>query len=275
MALLALGYSTFPFLSVLGQKNYLADPAAYVRLKYKIHRLFTREKTLQHCHRELLKWNPYYKQLKPALQRAFKMRTLHFQRNTRFECDPQLRLSKEMEIIISGGFVQLTFGFKKDVLGVFNHIFLAAQPYSYPHIDGQFKGDVNPHNHRVTLAWPFVEKGFVIPDDGLNLVLHEFAHCLYYENQLDGSMGKFFNPQAMQTWQVHASKKRDRILNGDNSLFRSYAGKNMLEMFAVSAEVFFEQAHVFSYREPDLYQSLCLLFNQDPRKKDNPRLQPL
>ncbi|TXC78574.1 zinc-dependent peptidase [Luteibaculum oceani] len=244
-----------------------------MRLKYKIHHFFTSKRTLANCHRMLNRWNPYYAGLSPELQKAFQLRILHFQRNTVFECAPGLNLTNQMELIISGGFVQLTFGFKKDVLDVFNYIYLAAKPYSYRHIAGKFKGDVNPHKHRVTLTWPYVEKGFVIPDDGLNLVLHEFAHCLYYENQLDEGMGQFLDNQGMKDWHFYAAKKRKRILNGDQRLFRTYAAKNMLEMFAVSAEVFFEQPKHFARKEPRLYDSMCKLYNQDPRNWENPRLK--
>ncbi len=178
-----------------------------------------------------------------------------------------------MKIIISGGFVQLTLGFRKDVLNVFNHVHLSPKPYSYPHIDGTFKGDVNPHNHRVTLTWPFVKKGFEIPDDGMNLALHEFAHCLIFENQKTSLfVGNFIDTEGMDRWWHHASEKMKRINKGERTLFRKYAGKSMLEMFAVSAEVFFEQPLELRAQEPQLFEALCKVFNQDPRKRANPVL---
>ncbi|MFT6166232.1 MAG: Mlc titration factor MtfA (ptsG expression regulator) [Vicingaceae bacterium] len=44
-----------------------------------------------------------------------------------------------------------------------------------------------------------------------------------------------------------------------------------MEFFAVSVEVLFEQTKRFALEKPALFERLCLLIQQDPRKAKNPR----
>tara|TARA_B110000046_G_scaffold88676_2_gene96808 strand:+ start:46432 stop:46668 length:237 start_codon:yes stop_codon:yes gene_type:complete len=62
------------------------------------------------------------------------------------------------------------------------------------------------------------------------------------------------------------------ITNGKDSIFRTYGAAKLMELFAVSVEVFFEQSRPFTIENPLLFEKLCFLLHQDPRKIGNPRL---
>ena len=86
-----------------------------------------------------------------------------------------------MKVLIASAFTQITFGLKKNRLAVFKSINVVPQPYSYLHTDLLFYGDTNYNTKTINLCWPLVEKGFTIPDDAMNLAIHEFGHTILLE----------------------------------------------------------------------------------------------
>jgi Mlc titration factor MtfA (ptsG expression regulator) len=175
-----------------------------------------------------------------------------------------------MKIIISSAFVQITFGLKIDTLSKFNTIFITPQPYSYKNNKAIFNGDVNLYTKRVNMVWPVIEKGFKIADDALNLSIHEFGHCLIFENSSKSYFSKIFKQRDFDNWKKLAEKKIIKINSNENKVLRDYAGTNLIELFSVALETFFEKPEYFHNNEQELYVSLCDLLKQDPRNKLSP-----
>jgi len=175
-----------------------------------------------------------------------------------------------MKLIISSAFAQLTFGLKTDRLKVFNDIFITPQPYSYKNNTALFNGDVNLYTKKINMAWPAVEKGFKIPDDALNLCIHEFGHCLIFENSSRSFLFKIFSDRDFNEWKKQADIKLEKVKSKDNIVLRDYAGTNLMELFSVSLETFFEQTEYFKKHEPSLFLSITKLLKQDPSNKSNP-----
>ena len=140
------------------------------------------------------------------------------------------------------------------------------------YIEHTFEGDVNPYTKRVTLTWPVVERGFKINNDGINLAIHEFGHCLILENSRMSYLSRALDQNELENWKLIGQKKIKKIRSKRNRLLRDYAGTNLMELFAVSIEEFFERPNLFYLKEPSLYFSFCRLLNQDPRKKLDPKL---
>lgn len=241
-------------------------------IKYQLLHLFLKEKTLDECDDILLKWNVYYQKLSEVNKKIFRIRTLLFVRTTFFETEAGLPLTNEMKILISSAFVQITFGLKQDVLKIFKDIYITPRPYSYNHLEGTFEGDVNPYTRTVNLTWPTIEKGFKISNDGMNLAIHEFGHCLILENSKRSYLSRIFKESELENWKILAHKKIEKIQLKKNRLLRDYAGTNLMELFAVAIEEFFERPDDFYSKEPELFFSFCRLLNQDPRQKSNPKL---
>jgi Mlc titration factor MtfA (ptsG expression regulator) len=136
-----------------------------------------------------------------------------------------------------------------------------------------YKGDVNSYNKSVNLSWPAVEKGFQITNDGLNLSIHEFGHCLLLENSKRSYLSRIFDEKELELWKIIAKSKISKIKSERSSILRDYAGTNLIEMFSVSLEVFFEKPNEFWRKEPELFNSMRKLLNQDPRNKQQPILK--
>lgn len=242
-------------------------------INYSLHKLFIRHKHYLPYHKLLVKWNSYYRALSEDKQREFRKRVYLFIKTSTFLSDNKLVVNENMKVIISSAFVQITFGLNVKYLKIFNTIFIAAQPYSYKNRRDLFHGDVNINTKRVTLAWPIITKGFAIEDDALNLCIHEFGHCLLFENTSRNTWTSIFDEQAFDHWKREALIKYQKIKENKNTFLRDYGGTNLIELFSVCLEAFFEQPEKFNTLEPKLYKSICLLLKQDPLNKINPILK--
>lgn len=221
--------------------------------------------------------NAYYQVLDEKEQKEFVIRTLIFLRSVRIYSEAGFIVSRQMKILLCSAFVQITFGLKQDVLGYFKRIFIFAQPYSYKNMNTLFLGDVNPLTGSINLSWPAIEKGFIVPTEGVNLAIHEFGHCLILEDAHGHFLQGIFNRKQLKAWEKVALKQLIRIREGRSELFRRYAGTNLMELFAVSLENFFEKPYALYAENPELYKNMCLLLRQDPREPSKPTqfLRPL
>lgn len=175
-----------------------------------------------------------------------------------------------MEFLISSAFVQITFGLNVDLLRHFKTITIVPKPYSYKHTNKTYNGDVNPKSKKISLTWPVVEKGFSVPDDALNLSIHEFGHVLIIENSLRNYLERIFPEKKWIHFKALAKRESLLLKNGKNKVLRSYGAANLMEFFSVSLETFFEKPNQFNRFSPELYKSLSDVLNQNPLHKKDP-----
>ncbi len=122
---------------------------------------------------------------------------------------------------------------------------------------------------QVMLSWEDVLQGAATPDDGHNVVIHEFAH------QLDQEKGAATGaPMLARRWQ---GARWSRVLGeafdqlqaslarGEPTLINAYGATSPAEFFAVASEVFFEQPISLLSRHPALYAALSGYYRVDPR----------
>ena len=109
-----------------------------------------------------------------------------------------------------------------------------------------------------------------MPDDAVNVALHEMAHVLEFENSYRTLFDKFFKQVNWNEWAQVAFQKMHTIRAKQNYFLKSYGGINMSEMFAVCVETFFEQPADFKKSLPELYQTLVTLLRQNPLNAEDP-----
>jgi Mlc titration factor MtfA (ptsG expression regulator) len=107
----------------------------------------------------------------------------------------------------------------------------------------------------VILAWDGVVSGASHPSDGVNLVIHEFAHQL---DRLSDRPGGIIETS-------HAALERD-LARGLPSFLDPYAATNPAEFFAVASESFFERPTELRQSDPALYRTLVEFYRQDPER---------
>ena len=120
----------------------------------------------------------------------------------------------------------------------------------------------------LVLSWDAVKHGAADPDDGKNVVLHEFAHQLDFENDAaDGVPGLVTREQQI-AWAAVMKSEFASLRAADESgiptLLDTYGATDPAEFFAVSAEAFFERPRALLAHHPKLYAELRNYFQQDP-----------
>ncbi len=120
----------------------------------------------------------------------------------------------------------------------------------------------------MVLAWDAVKSGAADPSDGKNVVLHEFAHQLDYENfAADGAPSLATREQQMswrEVMRTEFASLRAADDTGIPTLLDTYGATNPAEFFAVSVEAFFERPAALRSRHPKLYAELQRYFKQSP-----------
>ncbi len=148
---------------------------------------------------------------------------------------------------------------------------------------------------QVILSWQDVLDGARVPDDGHNVVLHEFAHQLDQETgsangaprlgsrdahaRWAGVMAREFEglqarirtreaarerAQAAWSWFDPSAEPAPKPAPAD--LISDYGATNEAEFFAVVTEVFFERAGALAARHPALFALLRDYYAVDPRE---------
>jgi MtfA peptidase len=129
-------------------------------------------------------------------------------------------------------------------------------------------GETGRRMGSLVLSWGAVKHGAADPSDGKNVVLHEFAHQLDFENEAaDGVPGLSTREQQIAWAEVMRSEYaslRAADESGIPTLLDTYGATNPAEFFAVSVEAFFEQPRALRAHHPKLYAELQTYFQQDP-----------
>jgi len=127
----------------------------------------------------------------------------------------------------------------------------------------------------VVLAWDAVRRGTSDPGDGHNVVLHEFAHQLDFEDgRADGApvLGAEGPPSARRNryaaWArvlgAEFAALRASVATGQETVLREYGATNPAEFFAVATESFFDRPRIMRDKHPALYEELKGFYRQDP-----------
>ncbi len=115
----------------------------------------------------------------------------------------------------------------------------------------------------VVLWWSAVERGAARPENGQNVVYHEFAHRLDMLDGLTDGTPPLGSDAAAARWAVVCTPAYERVQAGE-SVLRGYAATNIAEFFAVATEAFFNRPVDLAEHEPDLYDVLRSFYEQDP-----------
>ncbi len=130
------------------------------------------------------------------------------------------------------------------------------------------QGETGRRMGSMVLAWDAAKAGVLDSLDGKNLVLHEFAHQLDYENGAVDGAPPFASREQQLSWRevmrTEFASLRAADETGIPTLLDTYGAINPAEFFAVSIEAFFERPIMFRAHHPRLYSELQHYFQQDP-----------
>ncbi|MCX5870690.1 MAG: zinc-dependent peptidase [Deltaproteobacteria bacterium] len=125
----------------------------------------------------------------------------------------------------------------------------------------------------VILVWDAVLHDARHPEQGHNVVYHEFAHKL---DMLDGAADgtpPLADLDQFAEWVAVCSREFLRLRHlaekGHKTFLDAYGAKNEAEFFAVATETFFDRPLTLQRHAPDLYGVLSAYYHQDPAGRVN------
>ena len=171
-------------------------------------------------------------------------------------------VTDQVRYFVAAAQVQLTFGYKNYFLSHFRNVFIYPDSYMNKMTGNMHDGEVNPKG-LIALSWKKFLKGYALPDDRINLGLHEMAHALMhtilYSEKHEAGLDYF-----LEKIIKISQKEIMKIRSSDVHFFRDYAGTNVFEFFAIAIEYFFEDPKGLNKELPELYKYLTKLLKQDP-----------
>ncbi len=121
---------------------------------------------------------------------------------------------------------------------------------------------------QVILSWPDVLAGAAVPDDGHNVVIHEFAHQLDQESgSANGApyvQGRAARLRWAATMKAEFDSLQRHLAQGRPGLIDAYGATDPAEFFAVTSELFFERPQALATTHPDLFRALAGCYRTNP-----------
>ena len=121
---------------------------------------------------------------------------------------------------------------------------------------------------QVILSWDDVLAGAADPDDGRNVVIHEFAHQLDQERGTASGAPFLGRRDRLVGWAATFGAAfaalRERVARGEATLIDPYGASEPAEFFAVASELFFERPRELATEQPALYRELADCYRVDP-----------
>lgn len=226
---------------------------------------FIKLKPLLPRERLLLNENfPIYGKLPDGLKAKCEQRIVWFRSRKKFVFYGNVTDKEELRLILSAAAVLMTLGLKdyKMMRSLLRILVYPSQYYSRIKRRHHL-GEYNPHFKTVILSAETIREGFAIPDDNINLAIHEFAHALSFE------MSKKSSWEARR-FRVGLKKIKELLLDASfvaqlssSQYFREYGMTNLQEFFSVAVENYVETPVIFSKDFPQLYAIIQQMLNTD------------
>jgi Mlc titration factor MtfA (ptsG expression regulator) len=124
------------------------------------------------------------------------------------------------------------------------------------------------HRGPVVLSWEDVEHDAAAPDDGVNVVFHEFAHQLDSESGAEDGAPLLPERSMVGDWARILGREYERLIddveNRRPHLIDEYGASDPAEFFAVVSELFFEMPAALARHHPEIYELMRRFYRQDP-----------
>jgi len=221
---------------------------------------------------------PYFRKMPAELQLQLKRNIQVFLAEKEFVGCNGVKITDEMKITIAAQACLLLLNRKTNFYPKLHAILVYPRAFIKEHQSMHTNGVLHTQKTalageswdfgKVVLSWQDTLDGAKIPDDGRNVVIHEFAHQLDQENGKANGAPILEEGQNYKCWSevfsIQFEQLKVQAKTGESSLFDYYGATDPAEFFAVASEVFFEQSEQFHYQFPMLYRQLKQYYQVDP-----------
>jgi Mlc titration factor MtfA (ptsG expression regulator) len=221
---------------------------------------------------------PYLRAMPADLQLQLKKRIQVFLATKPFIGCAGLEVSEEMRVTIAAQACLLTLNRRGEPFPNLRQILVYPGAFVVDRVHADGSGVLQDRRlalageswtlGQVVLSWQDVVEGADAPDDGRNVVIHEFAHQLDQENGRANGAPPMPGRNRRARWaqvltEEFAALQRD-LQEGRPTLLSGYGAGDPAEFFAVASEAFFEQAAPLAAAHPALYRVLADFYRVDP-----------
>jgi Mlc titration factor MtfA (ptsG expression regulator) len=232
---------------------------------------------------------PYARRLTPAQRTELEQHVRTFIERKHFEGCGGLRLHDVHRVTIAAHAALLMMGGNTDGFPRLKTILVYPDEYvvDEPRSLGDGIMSEGPEIHAghtqsnlgaVVVSWQDVLDGIHDPADGDNVLFHELAHQLDFEDGEDDGVPR--HPDAVSARRfADVSRREFERLRADveqdrDTLLDPYGAEDRVEFFAVATEAFFEMPSELRARHAELYDVLAAYFRQDPAASERPAATP-
>lgn len=202
----------------------------------------------------------FYKKLDKKDKRKFEYRVSRFIKAHNFIGRNKIIITPVKKVIIASITVMITFKKRNYLYNHFKNIIVYPKNYLSEASNQIHKGETNPRVKTIVFSWKGFVEGIQIPNDNLNLGIHEFTHALYFsflkQNSLEAN--KFINDYDGILIFLNNTIEKQKLL--DSNYFRDYAYENQHEFLAVITENYFETPDQFHTKLPELFLMINRLY---------------
>ncbi|MDB5850161.1 MAG: hypothetical protein JWP29_3913 [Rhodoferax sp.] len=221
---------------------------------------------------------PFVQNLPADLQQQLRRRIQIFIAEKPFIGCGGLVVTDEMRVTIAAQACLLLFNRPAGAYANLRQILLYPSPFIVNRVASGGGGVLRDERHvlsgeswsqgQVVLSWADAREGAAVPDDGRNVVIHEFAHQLDQENGQANGAPVLAPGQNSQRWAAVLAEAFAHLQamerQGLPSLLSHYGATNPAEFFAVASEVFFEQPAQLAEAYPALFREFSAFYRVDP-----------
>jgi MtfA peptidase len=219
---------------------------------------------------------PFTRPLSPAERERLRYLTILFLHEKRFSAAHGLALNHAMRLHVAVQACTLILNLDMDYYRGWSEIVVYPAEFVPRHQytdemgivhqgDQSYAGEAWLHGP-VILSWADVAQTEY--PDGVNVVIHEFAHKLDMLNGGANGYPPLHKGMSRQAWvQIFSAAYEDfctRVDADEETIIDPYASESPAEFFAVLSEAFFELPDVVQQEYPGVYEQLSLFYRQDP-----------
>jgi len=220
----------------------------------------------------------HYRRLPPEARRRLEGLVQVFLAEKRFEGCGGFALTDEARLIVAGQACVLLLEREHDFYPLLDSILIYPAGFVTNEEMEEVEGIVGVDDGERTgeswsqgamvLSWEDIALDIREPEDGWNVVYHEFAHQLGDESGADDGVPVLPDPERQRAWAEVLGREYEALARafarGRRTFFDDYGADSPTEFFAVATEHFFEQPAQLKIKHPDLYEQLRLFYGQDP-----------
>jgi Mlc titration factor MtfA (ptsG expression regulator) len=228
--------------------------------------------------RILRKRVPYFRALPADLQLQLKKRMQVFLAEKPFIGCAGLEVTDEMRVTIAAQACLLILNRRTDYFAQLRQVLVYPGAFVVDQLRTDGVGVAHERRHalsgeswstgQVILSWEDALDGARHPDDGRNVVIHEFAHQLDQANGPANGAPYLPTRARRERWSAVFTAEfealRQRVAAGEPSLLDAYGAVDAAEFFAVASEAFFEQPQRMAQAHAALFREMSLLYRVNP-----------